>query len=278
MVIGVKKKPMMTYHTIQPSAKLAPYIRYFWVLEGSLQNDQLYTHRSMATGCPELVFHYKGRFNQLMSNGETASSYPSGIDGPSQTFRRYSTTENFGIFGAYLYPFAIPALFTMPASELINLAPDLHTLAGQEGKDLEEKMMLAPSTAERIKILSAFIEKKLAQRESVQPAVFSSIYSIIQSNGAVRVDNLARQSFLSTRQFERTFKKYAGFSPKLFSRITRFQSALLEYGQTHKTLTSIAYQCGYFDQAHFIHDFKEFSGYHPKEYFSGHAEGTEWRA
>jgi AraC-like DNA-binding protein len=277
MLIGLKRNTLMNYYTIQPSAALAPYIRYFWVLDAEVKNDRPYTHRSMATGCPELVFHYKGRFNQLMADGKTASSYSSGIDGPSQTFRRYSTAENFGIFGAYLYPFAIPAIFKLPASELINMAPDLHTLAGQEGKDLEEKIMLAGDNTERVKILSAFIEKKLVQRGLIQPAVFSAIYSIIRNKGSVRIDELARQSFLSTRQFERNFKTMAGFSPKLFARITRFQSALLEYGQTHKTLTSIAYSCGYFDQAHFIHDFKEFSGYYPKEYFSGHAEGTEWR-
>jgi AraC-like DNA-binding protein len=267
----------MNYYTIQPPEALKHYVRYFWVLEAEVKNNDSYTHRSMATGCPELVFHYKGRFSQLLSDGSITSSYTAGVDGPSQTFRRYSTRENFGIFGAYLYPFALPALFNLPASELANMAPDLQTLAGQEGRELEEKIMLAHDTAERIIILSAFIEKKLARRNSIQPAVFSAIHSIIQNRGATRIDELARQSFLSTRQFERNFKKLAGFTPKLFSRITRFQSALLEYGQTKQSLTAIAYQCGYFDQAHFIHEFKEFSGYHPGEYFSGNAEGTEWR-
>lgn len=44
-----------------------------------------------------------------------------------------------------------------------------------------------------------------------------------------------------------------------------------------KSLTDIAYDCGYYDQSHFINDFKEFSGYHPSQYFSGQTEGTTWK-
>jgi methylphosphotriester-DNA--protein-cysteine methyltransferase len=73
------------------------------------------------------------------------------------------------------------------------------------------------------------------------------------------------------------FKHFSGFSPKLFSRIIRFQSALNHYGKKEKKLTEIAYDAGYYDQSHFIQDFKEFSGHSPKEYFSGKTETTQWR-
>jgi AraC-like DNA-binding protein len=57
----------------------------------------------------------------------------------------------------------------------------------------------------------------------------------------------------------------------------RFESALEEYGNRNKSLTEIAYDCGYYDQSHFIHEFKEFSGHHPRHYFMGKAEGVEWK-
>ena len=93
----------------------------------------------------------------------------------------------------------------------------------------------------------------------------------------MNVQEMAGRAFLSTRQFERNFKQFAGFSPKLYSRIIRFQAAMQQYGNKAMSLTAIAYECGYYDQSHFIHDFKEFSGHHPHHYFSGNAEGTEWR-
>ncbi|RYF96544.1 MAG: AraC family transcriptional regulator, partial [Chitinophagaceae bacterium] len=61
------------------------------------------------------------------------------------------------------------------------------------------------------------------------------------------------------------------------SRILRFQMATRLYGVKEKSLTDIAYGCGYYDQSHFIHEFKQFSGYHPRQYFSGSPEGVAWK-
>ena len=267
----------MKYLTFAPPPNLAKYVRSFWVLEHEVSAEKPYIHRTMADGCAELVFHYKGRFDEIISPTQIEASFNSGISGPCQTFRRFIIHEDFGIFGVYLYPFAIPVLFSIPANELSDQMPDFETLLGNDGKDLEEKMMLANDNMQRIKIISTFLEKRIFKNNIQEPAVFATINHIISTKGFTNVQELAEQTFLSTRQFERKFKAFSGFSPKLYSRITRFQSALNEYGQKDKSLTEIAYECGYYDQSHFIHDFKAFSGQHPKFYFSGRAEGAEYR-
>ncbi len=259
----------MNYYTIAPSPALAPYVRFYWVLE----SDEPYCHRSMADGCAEMVFHYKGSFNEITLSEQTERSFNAGLHGPSQNYRRFITNKGFGIFGVYLYPFALPQLFSIPANELSNQMPDLATLFGADGRELEEKIIMAESNLQRVTILSSYLEKKLKNITS-QQAVVSVINEIIHSKGLMPVDELAKRSFLSMRQFERNFKSFSGFSPKLYSRIIRFQMATQNYGASHKTLTDIAYDCGYYDQSHFIHDFKQFSGYHPKQYFSGKAEGV----
>ena len=134
--------------------------------------------------------------------------------------------------------------------------------------------MLAGNNPQRVAIISSFLERKLLANNKSQPAFCSAISDIIHSGGSVSVNELAKRSFLSIRQFERNFKTFSGFTPKLYSRIIRFQTATQQYGNSQKSLTDIAYDCGYYDQSHFIHDFKQFSGYHPKQYFSGKAEGV----
>jgi AraC-like DNA-binding protein len=264
----------MNYYTIAPSPALSPYVRFFWVLE----SDKPYCHRSMADGCVEMIFHYKGSFDEITMPENVEKSFTAGLHGPSQNYRRFTINEGFGIFGAYLYPFAIPHLFSIPTSELSDQMSDLASLFSADGKELEEKIMLAASNLQRVSILSSYLEKKLLKsNNSCQPVFFTVISNIIHSKGLMPVDELAKRSFLSTRQFERNFKIFSGFSPKLYSRIIRFQSATQQYGTCFKTLTDIAYDCGYYDQSHFIHDFKQFSGYHPKQYFSGKAEGVEWK-
>lgn len=267
----------MRYYTLPPSPQLLPYVRAYWVLEGSASPEVPYIHRSMADGCTEILFHYEGQFDELLQDGRQEKSFISGVHGPSQRFSRFVIRRDFGIFGAYLYPFALARLLNIPAAAVSNQMPDLHSLLGQEGKDLEEKILNAPDNLLRAQILNCFLEAKLKKYQKPHPPVFSTIRTIIDCKGLMQVSELAQQAFLSTRQFERKFKEFAGFSPKLYARIIRFQASTRQYGNHEKSLTEIAYDCGYYDQSHFIHDFKTFSGHHPRHYFSGKAEGTEWK-
>lgn len=266
----------MIYYKIPPPAALARYVRFFWVLEGNLSAGESYIHRSVADGSAEMIFHYKGLFDTL-KGPSVASDFRSGVDGQSSSFRRYEVQESFGIFGAYLYPFSIPVFFGHSASALTNQMPDLATLCGREGRELEERMMLADNNTARTSILSAFLLKRLDKYRQIPENIFSSIHHIIQSRGLVNVQSLAGDVCLSMRQFERKFKDLAGFSPRLYARIIRFQAAIAAYGGRKQSLTEIAYECGYYDQSHFIHDFKEFSGYHPRHYFKGNTESTGWK-
>jgi AraC-like DNA-binding protein len=135
-------------------------------------------------------------------------------------------------------------------------------------------MMLAPDTACRVNILSGFLAARLGKGIAEPPGVFMSIRSIIRERGLLDVQALAEQSYLSRRQFERRFLEASGLSPRLFARIIRFQEAVRHFGVRDLSLTQLAYQCGYYDQSHFIHDFKAFSGHHPRQFFSGRAEGA----
>jgi AraC-like DNA-binding protein len=262
----------MVYYTISPSARLSHLVRCFWVLES---NGSAYTHRSLADVCPEMVFHYNGRFQELVAEKSEPSALAV-IQGPLTSMRRFRINNAFGIFGVYLYPHAIPILFGISAPELSNQLPDLFTLLGKEGTALEETMMIAANNHERVKIITEFLEKKLRKNQDRQHAISSSIQFIIHSKGLVKIERVAAQYFISQRQFERKFREFSGLPPKLFCRIVRFHAACQQFGN-NTSLTKLAYDCGYYDQSHFIHDFKEFSGHHPKHYFSGNAEGTEWR-
>jgi AraC-like DNA-binding protein len=264
----------LTYNTFPPPPSLAGYVRSFWHLEGKLADGQPYTHRTMADGCAEMVFHYKGPFREITAAGTIETSFLAGFHGQTAHHRRFVTDTDFGIFGVYLYPYALPDLFKIPATAISNQMPGLFELFGQEGRDVEEQVMLAHTTQQRIDIICRLLQKQLGQTSRPQPGVFNAISHIIHSKGLVRVDELAGKHFLSLRQFERKFKECSGFSPKLFSRIIRFQQALHQYHNKHISLTQIAYECGYYDQSHFIHDFKSFSGHHPKQFFVHHAEGA----
>jgi len=263
----------MRYETIPPPPHLAHIIRFFWMMEGEVG----YTHYNMADACVEMLFHYQGRFDEIADNGERCRSYTAGLHGASHILRRYTIESGFSIFGVYFYPQAIPLLFSLPASELTNIDVELDYLLKDAGRMLEEKIMLAKNTQERCSIICHFTEQRLAAQYTVELPVFSAIRDIIHQPPVLSIQALSRQYYLSERQFERQFKQYAGLSPKLFSRIIRFQKATSFYKRDVTSLGSIALECGYYDQSHFINDFKIFSGMHPKQYFSGRSGATDWR-
>ena len=268
---------MMTYQVIPPAAELRLFVRFFWTLESNTLPAIPYVYRSMADGCAEFIFHYQGGFDEL-TDALPVRQASSMIHAPTRRYRRFVTKERFGIFGVYIYPFAIPHLIGLPSSDTTDQMPDLATVLGRAGYELDERIMLAPNTATRVAILSEFLRKRFAKLPRKDLAVQSAIRHVIHADQLPNVPQLAGQYNLSTRQFERKFREYAGFSPKLFSRIIRFQAALKHYdGVNTKSLTDIAYDCGYYDQSHFILDFKAFSGYNPKQYFGGKAEGSEFR-
>ena len=105
----------------------------------------------------------------------------------------------------------------------------------------------------------------------MQKDIAGAVRTILTQKGLVNIRDLSEQYFRSHRQFERKFKEHTGFTAKTFSRIVRFNSLMQRQLNTQSSLTQIALEFGYYDQSHFINDFRAFSGYSPRTYFSGKA-------
>jgi AraC-like DNA-binding protein len=144
---------------------------------------------------------------------------------------------------------------------------DMDTFLGGKGAGLNEQMAAASNTRQRLKTITSFLENQLARHYVKETVITRAVQFIRTQQTAVDLDLLSAQCFLSSKQFERRFKEWAGFMPKLYARIIRFETALNKY-DSDRRLTGIAHECGYYDQSHFIRDFKEFAGLPPARYFS----------
>ena len=90
---------------------------------------------------------------------------------------------------------------------------------------------------------------------------------IHKTNGLLKIEDIAQSANISKRQLERRFNEIIGVSPKKFSTIVRFQQAIQLF-EKNDTLTALAYDSGYFDQAHFIKEFQTFTGLTPEQFFN----------
>ena len=263
----------LKYWSVKPSNSVKDVVRFYWFLEGK----EPYTHYSMADVCPELIFHYHGQFHEVLLSGKRELSFLSGISAPSSQTRKFSIDQSFGMFGIYLFPHAIPTLFDIPANELTNYMVDLDSLGRKIGTDLEDQIMMSTSAQERIGIIESFIIRRLQRKESPQLPVIDALKFVMQTERVPKVRDLTNDYFLSERQLERQFQKFTGFAPKQFIRISRFRRAINSCGNQNLRLTDIALDCGYYDQSHFINDFKQFSGLSPKDFFKDNAPAAQWR-
>lgn len=132
-------------------------------------------------------------------------------------------------------------------------------------------MLVTASTVERIQCIETFLLARLNKLEVIDRIVKSSVEILLDQAGQVKVEEMAERLKVQRRQLERKFSSAVGLSPKQLSKIIRLQAALKQLHQnTALSLTELAYQNGYFDQSHFIKDFKNFTGMSPKKFYADH--------
>ena len=132
---------------------------------------------------------------------------------------------------------------------------------------MERKIIEATNTSERIEIIENFFLDKLNEKTTINNIVKTTIDALLATNGSASISKILKEDLSKRRQLERNFKKQIGVSPKQLGKVIRLQNALkMLLNKKSENLTDIAYESEYFDQAHFIKDFKEFTGINPKEF------------
>lgn len=155
------------------------------------------------------------------------------------------------------------------ARELIdcNVSPEL--IFGRDFYELEEQLLEADSTPERLQLIEKFFLRKMNRWMRLADPLFESVLQRLEEEkGTVAISVLARQFRISVKTLERKFLQHLGLTPKKYSRLVRLFHALsVPRPGTQLSLTDIAYQHGYYDQMHFIKEVKQFTGMVPGRYF-----------
>lgn len=259
----------MNYQTYAPAPILSKYIRCYWTLESSETTPPVSKEKIFPDGCIELVFHYGDLFEEYKT-GDTSDVQPrSFIYGQIEKFIEIKATGKIGVLGIRFFPNGLKPFVRFNINEITGNAVAVQDLWGKDGEIIEDKILNAPPIEQKIFLLEAFLISKLNNTGANDIVVERCVDSILRSDGNVTIKDLAFQLNIGRRHLERKFVSSVGLSPKLLSRITRFNNTLnlLEHKQ-FSSLTMVAYEGGFYDQAHFIKDFKDFTGLNPKEYFS----------
>jgi AraC-like DNA-binding protein len=216
----------------------------------------------------EMIFHYGDRYKQYTSNGNFILQPRCFVIGQLTRPLKIEPTGKTGIFSVRFYPNGFQPFSDVPIKELENTAVPLQRIFGREGEQIAFDILEANSNSNRINRIETFLLTRLTHADTVDRIVESAVDTIFTANGKLSVNELSSQKNINRRQLVRKFSQAIGLSPKQLSKTIRLQATLkMLLSKQVTSLTAIAYENDYYDQAHFIKDFKEFTGYTPKDFY-----------
>lgn len=249
----------MIYSEFQPHALLTPYIETYWTANGFRGEEEC--QRVLPDGCVDIILSLR-----TPTHCGWIPFRPN-IVGTMTSFYEGSYVDGESLFGIRFRPVGFTAFCRVPIHEFTNEKVELTLVESLFDEGFYEGLSKKETIGGLICQVDAYLVQKLGEVFTVDPQIVFAVNLIRRSNGLVTPSEVADKSCLSLRQFERKFKSAVGISPKMFSRIIRFQY-VHDYlkASDYTGLLSAAVDCGYYDQAHLIKDFKAFSGNVPSDF------------
>lgn len=245
----------VAYREIRPNKDIENFVYCFWQLKTRRELNKPFIYRVVSDGCIDIFFnHNKPIENYVM--------------GFCRKYTEFSIGKVFDYIGIRFFPSSFPLLFGIQAKTLSNQSQKLDTILTDFSKWITSE--IAPSDA--FEVVAEQLNEKLInisqkQKPKYDQRFYNALQLIFQKHGFIDTEK-DLDTGLSPRQMRRIFNFYIGTTAKTFSNVVRFQY-ILNAKPSVKSLKNnkLYYDVGFFDQAHFIKNFKTFYGITPTKAF-----------
>ncbi len=257
----------MNYQTFQPSIHLNSIVKCYWTLEVPAEYSSE-KQRIVPDGCMELIFILADDIKRYTSEHDFIIQPRAIIVGQITDAFIIQPIGEVNCFAIRFYPYGLSTILKIPLKNLENKETTITELFEEKAaNELHQLIINAKDTTARIEIIETFLLRLLNAKTTIDTIVKSTVEALLESSGSSSIKSILNSEGSSRRQLERKFAKQIGMSPKQLAKVLRLQSALkLLLKQQDNSFTKIAYEAEYYDQNHFIKDFKEFTGITPKEF------------
>jgi AraC-like DNA-binding protein len=261
----------MEHHRYRPPPPLDRFVDVIWTFEGEVRPHQ--RERLLPDGSVGLVVNlHEERIPVYDSENADRCQIFRGsvVCGPHSQFFVIDTASQSNVAGVHFKPGGAYPFLKLPGGEIHNLHVGLNALWGARAGEVRERLLASKTARMKCRVLE---EALLAQAEGPperHPAVAFALNEFHGAPETQKISEVTDKIGLSPRRFIDVFRREVGLTPKLFCRVRRFQKVLRHISAGRLDWAEIALTCGYFDQAHFIHDFRAFSGINPSSYLADH--------
>ena len=242
------------FRLYRPGPPLSEFVDFFWIYEGYAPPHR--GERLLPTGTSELVF-------SVDANGRAAG----GVSGVRSESLMLDTSTPFSVIAVHFRPGGSFPFFGVPSTELRNQGVPLDLLWGADAACARDRLWEEKTSESRFRVLEETLLTRARGRFDRHAAVRYALDVFDRSNGMRPVGDVIQRIGFSPRRFSELFRSEVGLSPKAFCRVRRFNEVLKRIERlTDVDWADVALSCGYFDQAHFNHDFRGFAGLSPSAY------------
>lgn len=264
----------MTHRTYVPRPPLSNFVDFFWLYEG--YDPPHAKERVVPTGTMDLIVSLRDDKLTVYDRQDHHRFRSFGgclISGAHSEFVVIDTASQASTMGVHFKPGGASPFLGVPASELRDEHVSLDALWGAKAAEVRDRLVEAETPETGFRVLEQFLVARAARPLTRHPAVAFALKEFESVPHTRTVKSVSEQVSLSQRQFIQVFREEVGLTPKLFCRIRRFQQVVRLIGRAQRIeWADLALGCGYFDQTHFIRDFRAFSGITPTSFLTHRSE------
>ena len=258
----------MALKTFIPCYPLSNYIQMFWYWEG--YHPPHTKERILPGGMMEITINLNEipfRIHDAQQDSNPLEIKECLVSGARSTYFVIETSKPMSILSVWFKPGGALTLLGVNGNEIHNRHLPLETLWGQFAYELYGRLQEAQTANQYFRILEKALLQKLTTSSEQHRAVRYALRCFMQSPHSVTISKVVNAIALSPTRFIQVFREDVGLSPKQFCRVQRFQKSLhLIANRPTTNWVDVALACGYYDQSHFINDFRGFAGITPSHY------------
>lgn len=253
----------MIYESYIPSPLLRDFIKSYWLID-SLGDVSSHEEKVVPDGYPEIIFHYKKPY-YIKIDKEWQLQEENLIAGQMRNHFYLRKEGDVGMFGITFQPWAISVLFNYSMNEYVDCVIGIKNEILQFFEPVLQLINSKKSNEELVQKVDNFLYTQLKGKSVLDVEEIDAVKYMIANNGEKSIKQVCEEFNLNERYLERYFKKHIGLSPKFYSRILRF-SNIFRLVNENPNWMDVVYLGGFYDQSHFIKNFKEFTGEEPSNY------------
>ncbi|MCB0281580.1 MAG: helix-turn-helix transcriptional regulator [Calditrichaeota bacterium] len=247
-----------------PGPQLSPFVEFFWSGKFNVNAVSFFSQRVVPNGYIELIIHLSDFHCELLQGSSFSPSPNYTLIGMFSKPYDVHFRATVDVFGIRFKPEGIQHIFGVPAAEINAGFEDMNSVTGKHFREYTEQLKDIEHFRMQLQLSENYLLKNL-NRNKINLSYLNHAAEIIRRRkGMISIEQLSAEVYISRRQLEREFKQKLGLSPKQYMRIARLNEVNRQIQNGRRILlTNLAYACGYSDQAHFIKDFKHFTGASP---------------